>query len=71
MSRYGREEIHERSFFLAQPLDDQPLERRWRHEETHDGIGDPDVFELFWLPLHTPGLATTLEAGQGARLDQV
>ena len=70
MSAHGRNEIHERSFFLAEPLEEQPLERRWRHLETHDGIGAPDVFELYWLPLETPGLESDLVAGQGALLNE-
>jgi len=71
MTTHGRNEIHERSFFITEPLEEQPLNRRWRHHETHDGIGDPDVFELYWLALDTPGLASTLEAGQGALLGEV
>jgi 8-oxo-dGTP pyrophosphatase MutT (NUDIX family) len=71
MSAHGRNEIHERSFFLAEPLDDEPIDRRWRRLETHDGVGEPDVFELYWLPLDTPDLASELAAGQGALLDEV
>ena len=71
MSAQGRNEIHERSFFLAEPLEDEPIDRRWRHLETHDGVGDPDVFELYWLPLDTPDLASELAAGQGALLNEV
>jgi 8-oxo-dGTP pyrophosphatase MutT (NUDIX family) len=71
MTAYGRTEIHERSFVLAEPQGDLPLDRRWRHHETHDGIGEPDVFELYWVPLDIPGLAARLEAGQGALLGDV
>ena len=70
MTAHGRDEIHERSFFLADPLEEQPLGRRWRHLETHDGVGEPDVFDLYWVPLDTPGLASTLAAGQGALLKE-
>jgi 8-oxo-dGTP diphosphatase len=71
MHAYGRNELHERSFFLAEPAGNRSLHQRWRHLETHDGIGEPDVFELSWVPLDTPGLAATLEAGQGALLGRV
>jgi len=71
LSAHGRNEIHERSFFLAEPLEDESIDRRWRHLETHDGVGDPDVFELYWLPLDTSDLASELAAGQGALLNEV
>jgi 8-oxo-dGTP pyrophosphatase MutT (NUDIX family) len=71
MTPYGREEIHDRSFFLAELQEEQPIDRRWRRSETHDGVGVPDVFELYWLSLDTPNLSTHLEAGQGALLGEV
>jgi len=71
MSAHGRNEIHERSFFLAEPLEDESIDRRWRHLEAHDGVGEPDVFELYWLPLDTPDLASELAAGQSALLNEV
>ncbi len=71
MSGHGRDEIHERSFFLAEPLEDESIDRRWKHLETHDGVGEPDVFELYWLPLDRPGLESELAAGQGALLGEV
>jgi len=69
MAPYCRDELHDRSFFVAEPREEQPLNRQWPHEETHEGIGEPDVFELYWLPVVTPGLATRPEAGHGALLN--
>jgi 8-oxo-dGTP pyrophosphatase MutT (NUDIX family) len=71
MGAYGRNEVHDRFFYVAELPRSRRFDRRWKHSETHDGIGEPDVFELYWLPLDTPGLATKLEAAQGALLQKV
>jgi 8-oxo-dGTP pyrophosphatase MutT (NUDIX family) len=71
MGAYGRNEVHDRFFYVAELPSSREVDQRWAHHEIHDGLGEPDVFELYWLPLDTPGLATKLEAGQGALLREV
>lgn len=44
-----REEIQERHFYVAKPIQDLP--DRWYSQEDHDGEGKSTRFECFWVPL--------------------
>lgn len=48
MRPFGKDELHERSFFHA--IANGPTPDRWEHFERHAGA-DPIRLELFWWPL--------------------
>ena len=58
-----RDEIQERTFFLATPTTELP--ERWLSQEDHDGEQTPTRFECFWIPFKN---AHVLQSGQGALL---
>ena len=58
-----RNEIQERTFFLATPTTELP--ERWLSQEDYDGKQTPTRFECFWIPLKN---AHVLQSGQGALL---
>ena len=59
-------EVHERYFFLAEPIEELP--ERWPSQEDHDGKGPPTHFECFWIPV---ARGHVLQAGQGALLGKI
>jgi len=61
-----KNELHERHFFLAEPIDTLP--ERWESQEEHDGRIPPTRFECFWIPLSHGHI---LQAGQAALLSKI
>lgn len=61
-----KSEIHERHFFLAEPI--EALPERWNSQEDHDGTQEPTHFECFWIPLERGHI---LQAGQSALLSAI
>lgn len=61
-----REEIQERTFFLATPTAELP--ERWNSQEEHDGEQELTHFECFWIPLTA---AHVLQSGQGSMLYRI
>ncbi|MGL4574504.1 MAG: NUDIX hydrolase [Burkholderiaceae bacterium] len=66
----GKEQIHERYFFLLSANDAAP--ERWTHFEQHSGDSQPIEFAFFWMPVSDA--KQRLAADHGAMLhltDQV
>lgn len=61
------DEIHARHYFHL-TADDEELPEKWEWQESHDGIGDPTRFELYWIDLKQ---SHVLAGGQAAFIGRI
>lgn len=59
--------IHARHYFHL-TADDAGLPEKWEWQETHDGIGGPTRFELYWIDLKQ---SHVLAGGQAAFIGRI